>query len=107
MELKKLWCLKLVKSIISNLNSRIELLGQVKNTLTNQMFTDFNSISNKYFSNNDVNKDKKKIKATIRNDDVISLTDKTYKNDVIELMFVIDTTGSMGDEIKLTNGIIL
>lgn len=46
-----------LKSIISNLNSRIELLGQVKNTLTNQMFTDFNSISNKYFSNNDVNKD--------------------------------------------------
>lgn len=53
-----------------------------------------------YITYNDVNKDKKKIKATIRNDDVISLTDKTYKNDVIELMFVIDTTGSMGDEIN-------
>ena len=53
-----------------------------------------------YITYNDVNKDKKKIKATIKNDDVISLTDKTYKNDVIELMFVIDTTGSMGDEIN-------
>lgn len=53
-----------------------------------------------YITYNDVNKDKKKIKATIKNDEVISLTDKTYKNDVIELMFVIDTTGSMGDEIN-------
>lgn len=53
-----------------------------------------------YITYNDVNKDKKKIKATIKNDDIISLTDKTYKNDVIELMFVIDTTGSMGDEIN-------
>ena len=53
-----------------------------------------------YITYNDANKDKKKIKATIKNDDVISLTDKTYKNDVIELMFVIDTTGSMGDEIN-------
>ena len=53
-----------------------------------------------YITYNDVNKDKKKIKATIKNDEVISLTDKTYKNDVIEVMFVIDTTGSMGDEIN-------
>ncbi|MDY4146098.1 MAG: vWA domain-containing protein [Bacilli bacterium] len=53
-----------------------------------------------YITYNDVNKDKKKIKATIKNDEVISLIDKTYKNDVIELMFVIDTTGSMGDEIN-------
>lgn len=52
-----------------------------------------------YITYKDVNKDKKKIKATIKNDEVITLTDKTYKNDVIELMFVIDTTGSMGDEI--------
>lgn len=50
-----------------------------------------------YYDNNN---DKKSFKTKVTDGDKLTLNDNTFKKDVIELMLVMDTTGSMGDELS-------
>lgn len=88
-------------------NVKVELTNEKLVTFTdangyayffsNKPFNESNEISITYY---DKNNEKKIFNTICKNNDVIKLNDTTKKEDVIELMFVVDTTGSMGDELE-------